>query len=99
MSTSVRISPSAGPCSRRASRSSSKSSSLLTCDLCRRTFGRDDRVADSGAPPTEAWGYAGEELIHIFGFATKVGITRPDIRETVYRVSLTLFADIKGNAR
>ena len=33
---------------------------------------------------TEAWGYAGEELIHIFGFATKVGITRPDIRETVY---------------
>ena len=22
---------------------------------------------------TEAWGYAGEELIHIFGFATKIG--------------------------
>lgn len=48
---------------------------------------------------TEAWGYVGEELINIFGFATKIGITRPDIRETVYRVSLTLFADIKGNAR
>ena len=44
---------------------------------------------------TEAWGYAGEELINIFGFATKIGITRPDIRETVYRVSLTLSAEIK----
>ena len=38
---------------------------------------------------TEAWGYAGEELINIFGFATETG----------YCVSLTFSADIKGNAR
>jgi glutathione reductase (NADPH) len=40
-------------------------------------------------------GHAGEELIHIFAFAMKFGITASDIRETVYAFP-TFSADIKS---
>jgi glutathione reductase (NADPH) len=40
-------------------------------------------------------GHAGEELIHIFAFAMKFGITASDIRDTVYAFP-TFSADIKS---
>ena len=40
-------------------------------------------------------GHAGEELIHIFAFAMKFGITASDIRETVYAFP-TFSADIRS---
>src|SRR5262249_41480075 len=40
-------------------------------------------------------GHAGEELIHIFAFAMRFGITASQIRETVYAFP-TFSADIKG---
>jgi len=40
-------------------------------------------------------GHAGEELIHVFAFAMRFGITASQIRDTVYAFP-TFSADIKS---